>query len=77
MWPWGVHKATPKRGQSRGFALWAPCLVFGSSGRSQRGGKAPVDVKPSINKTPAAGGAPRELSPPLGDSMTHQAMGTA
>lgn len=74
----------PKPGQSCGFALRDPCLVFGSSSRLaalRGGGKAPVDVKPSINKTPAVSGAPREpgcprgwLSP-HGDSVAHRVPG--
>ncbi|NXG92558.1 PDE4C phosphodiesterase, partial [Stercorarius parasiticus] len=39
-------------------------LPPGRPSRRGGGGKAPVDVKPSINKTPAASGAPRELGCP-------------
>ncbi|NXD88331.1 PDE4D phosphodiesterase, partial [Halcyon senegalensis] len=68
----GVRAARPplKPSQSCSFALWDPCLVFGSSSRPLRGGggggKAPVDVKPSINKTQAASGAPWEPGWPRG-----------
>ncbi|NXC91847.1 PDE4C phosphodiesterase, partial [Cercotrichas coryphoeus] len=84
--PWGVQQSPPlpKPRQSCGFALRDPCLVFGTSSRLaalRGGGKAPVDVKPSINKTPAVSGAPREpgcprgwLSP-HGDSVAHHVPG--
>ncbi|NWT76253.1 PDE4D phosphodiesterase, partial [Prunella himalayana] len=70
----GLQQPPPKPRQSCGFALWDPCLVFGSSSRLaalRGGGKAPVDVKPSINKSPAVSGAPREPGCPRGWLSPH------
>lgn len=60
----------------RGFVLWDPCLVFGSS---SRGGKAPVDVKPSINKAQHEQGPAGALGlavTPWGQWGTLRVMGT-
>ncbi|NWU47081.1 PDE4C phosphodiesterase, partial [Dromas ardeola] len=68
--PGGCSKAPPPAeielrlcplGSMSGFRQLLPP---GRPSRRGGGGKAPVDVKPSINKTPAASGAPRELGCP-------------
>ncbi|NXW74022.1 PDE4D phosphodiesterase, partial [Hirundo rustica] len=72
--PGGAATPPLKPGQSCGFALRDPCLVFGGSSRLAAllgGGKAPVDVKASINKSPAVSGAPRERGCPRGWLSPH------
>ncbi|NXT34106.1 PDE4C phosphodiesterase, partial [Pelecanoides urinatrix] len=71
--PRGCSKAPPAGaelqlcplGSMSGF--WQ-LLPPGCPSRRGGGGKAPVDVKPSINKTPAASGAPREPGCPRAGS---------
>ncbi|NWX47884.1 PDE4D phosphodiesterase, partial [Steatornis caripensis] len=55
--PAGVELRLCPLGSMSGFQQLLPP---GRPLRCGGGGKAPVDVKPSINKTPAASGAPRE-----------------
>ncbi|NXT87634.1 PDE4C phosphodiesterase, partial [Anhinga rufa] len=66
---WGGVKAPPAWAELRLCPLgsmsgFRRLLPPGRSSRRSGGGKAPVDVKPSINKTLAASGAPWESSCP-------------